>query len=111
MSQVFVRYTLDEWSTQEDTPAEQQEGSNTYIFQLPCHNPGNTEFALCVLSEDGGEWWDNNEYQNYTVGLNSKPSINTPHTIDNTVSDHSTPEITPSSSVETELIAKVLCHE
>lgn len=72
---VFVRYTLDNWSSSVDVTANlthknyKEERSDRFVFDLPYHNPGYTEFAICYESEGAGTWWDNNHGKNYRVGL------------------------------------------
>ncbi|XP_064394823.1 uncharacterized protein LOC135342069 isoform X1 [Halichondria panicea] len=72
---LFVFYTLDEWKSCTDVSATlirtnyKGEQMNRYAFDLPYFNPGCTDFALCLESEDGKSWWDNNYGKNYRVGL------------------------------------------
>lgn len=72
---VFLRYTLDNWTCYTDVSANlikenfREENSHRFVFDLPYHNPGYTEFAVCCESRDGGVWWDNNHSKNYRVGL------------------------------------------
>ncbi len=75
VKRVFSRFTLDEWKSCADVSADlvkkffRRDQSNRYVLDLPYFNPGYTEFALCVDSEDGRSWWDNNSGKNYRVGL------------------------------------------
>ena len=72
VKRVFIRFTLDEWKSCADVSADlvfRRDQSNRYVLDLPYFNPGYTEFALCVESEDGRSWWDNNSGKNYRVGL------------------------------------------
>ena len=72
---LFVHYTLDEWKSCADISATlirtnyKGEQTNRYAFDLPYFNPGCTDFALCLESEDGKSWWDNNSGKKYRVGL------------------------------------------
>ncbi|XP_032526127.1 protein phosphatase 1 regulatory subunit 3C [Danaus plexippus] len=79
--EVFVRATLDGWSSHEDTYCEfvesgpaNQNGVSSYDtfgfrLQLPIHSR-RLDFCVCYRCQ-GSEYWDNNNGSNYTIEKSS----------------------------------------
>ena len=82
---VWVRYTVDHWTTQTDVLGEYIPRSNdgptdrfSFTIILPPRKQfvigSTTEFAICLVAGDGpdSEFWDNNSGRNYVVRCCSK---------------------------------------
>ncbi|KAM4606242.1 protein phosphatase 1 regulatory subunit 3G [Polymixia lowei] len=81
--EVGVRYTFDDWLSHVDAqalscPVRPGLTGERFAFTMytpPFLGPGSSvHFAVYLRSEEG-EFWDNNEGQNYTLGYHSLPSM------------------------------------
>ncbi|KAM3929424.1 protein phosphatase 1 regulatory subunit 3G [Leptodactylus fuscus] len=72
-AQVKIRYTFNEWLSFLDCPASEAQqstapGTLRFHFNL-CYPPATSliHFAICFITGQGQEIWDNNQGANYTV--------------------------------------------